>query len=44
MTVNVVKCDVDAVMYVVLTEGENQKPYVELLSNVECITFQRGTA
>jgi hypothetical protein len=31
--------DVDAVMYVVLTEGENQKPYGELLNTAECITL-----
>jgi hypothetical protein len=28
-----------AVMYVVLTEREKQKPYGELLSTAECITL-----
>jgi len=37
VTVNVVISDVDAVMYVVLTEWENQKPYGEWRSTADCI-------
>jgi len=36
---NVVLSDVDAVMYVVLTDDENQKPYGEWRSTAECITL-----
>jgi hypothetical protein len=39
MTSNVVISEVDALMYVVLSEAEKHVSYRELVGTTECITF-----
>ena len=39
MTSNVVISEVDALMYVVLSEAEKHVFYMELVGTMECITF-----
>ena len=39
MTGNIIICEIDALMYVVLSKQETHVPYGELVGTTECVTL-----